>query len=93
MILYPLIRAARIASACAIVSPEYQLPVATLTELLSSAMPLLNTKLPLSSYIIPFMNDPYQTLFLIYSYNRLSYERIELFSLILLLLNNYYYYK
>jgi len=92
MIIYPLVRAARIASACAIVNPDYQLPVATLTEILSSALPLLNTNLPLSSYIIPFMCDPKQTLYFTYSYNRLKYEQVELLSLLSLLLI-YYYYK
>ena len=92
MILYPLIRAARIASACAIVNPEYQLPIATLTEILSSAVPLLNAKLPFSSYIIPLMCDPIQTIYLTYSYNRQKYEQVEILSLLSLLLL-YYYYK
>jgi hypothetical protein len=92
MIIYPLVRAARIASACAIVNPDYQLPVATFTEILSSAIPLFNTNLPLSSYIIPFMCDPQQTLYLTYSCNRLKYEQVELLSLLSLLLI-YYYYK
>ena len=54
MIIYPLIRATRIASACAIVNPEYQLTVATLTEIISFALPLLNIKIPFSSYTVSY---------------------------------------
>tara|TARA_B110000008_G_C16724777_1_gene466278 strand:+ start:44 stop:322 length:279 start_codon:yes stop_codon:yes gene_type:complete len=92
MILYPLVRAARIATACAIVQPEYTLPVATVIETLSSAIPIINAKLPISSYIIPLLCDPEQTLFLMYSYNREKYEQLELISLISLLLL-YFSYK
>ena len=92
MILYPLIRAARIATACAIVQPEYTLPVATLIETLSSTIPIVTAQIPLTSYIIPLLCDPKQTLFLMYSYNREKYEQLELISLISLLLL-YFYYK
>tara|TARA_B100000780_G_scaffold199323_1_gene141049 strand:+ start:333 stop:608 length:276 start_codon:yes stop_codon:yes gene_type:complete len=91
MLLYPLIRAARIVSACSIVNPEYQFPVTTLAEVLSSAVPLLNAKLPFTSYITPLMCDPLQTIYLTYSHNRQKYEVIELFSLLSLLF--LYYYK
>ena len=90
MIIYPLIRATRIASACAIVNPEYQLTVATLTEIISFALPLLNIKIPFSSYITPLMCDPIQTIYLIYSYNREKYEKAETLSLLSLLLLYYY---
>lgn len=92
MIIYPLVRAARIASACAIINPEYQLLVTTLTEIISSVLPLLNTNLPISSYIIPLMCCPIETLYLTYSYNRFKYEQVELVSLVSLLVI-YYYYK
>lgn len=87
MIVYPLIRATRIASACAIVNSEYQLTVATLTEIISFSLPLLNIKIPFSSYITPLMCDPIQ---IIYSYNREKYEKVEILSLLSLLLVYYY---
>tara|TARA_B100001778_G_scaffold293667_1_gene264924 strand:- start:599 stop:874 length:276 start_codon:yes stop_codon:yes gene_type:complete len=89
MIIYPLIRAARIATACAIVVPEYSLPIAALTETLSSVIPIMNTNIPLSSYLTPFLCDPKQTIYLLYSHNREKYEQIELISLILLLILYY----
>ena len=89
MIIYPLIRAARIATACAIVLPEYSLPIVAVTETLSSVIPIMNTNIPLSSYITPFLCDPKQTIYLLYSHNREKYEQIELVSLILLLILYY----
>lgn len=86
MILYPLVRAARIATACAMVQPEYSLPVSTLIETLSSTIPLMNTNIPFTSYFIPLLCDPQQTIYLIYSHNREKYEQLELISLLSILL-------
>ena len=90
MILYPLIRAARIIT-CVSIMPEDQIAAATIAESLSSIIPLINNGLPIGSYVVPFFSFPIQTLSLLYSNNRQNYEQIELgfLAIIILLFYNY----
>tara|TARA_Y100000768_G_scaffold369918_1_gene335236 strand:+ start:653 stop:928 length:276 start_codon:yes stop_codon:yes gene_type:complete len=90
MILYPFIRAARIIT-CIAILPEDQIAAATIAESLSSIVPLVNNRLPISSYIIPLVSFPRETLSMLYSYDRQNYEQIELGFLAILILIFYNY--
>tara|TARA_Y100001970_G_C14161825_1_gene819005 strand:+ start:977 stop:1252 length:276 start_codon:yes stop_codon:yes gene_type:complete len=90
MILYPLIRAARIVT-CIAILPEDQIAAATIAESLSSIVPLINNGLPIGSYIVPFFSFPRETLSLLYSYNRQNYEQVELGFLLIIILLFYTY--
>ena len=90
MILYPIIRASRIITACCLVNPTHQLQITAFTEIIGFSIPIFNEGLRLESYIIPIICDYQETLFLLYEYNKEKYHQIELISLILLLIFIYY---